>query len=437
MRRTVRSLVAHWRPGAPNRPRLPLALLTIACVAALAVGVGCKRREGTGACRAGDLVLLHPAVRLDQTLPPREARLAVLGTTFVAVWSAGSDIDSDLFARAVNADGVAVSNEVRLTDIAGRTQHPRLATGAGTLAIAWQDDRLGRLDAFAAVLGTAFGPVLGQAFVPPVISPGQKPEPAIAAFGTAFRLVWNGPGPDGFDHLWSAGVGLDGSATAPALLVPSLEDRPQSGPAAAALGTAFVFADAESRVSALSPPDVFTYVVAGTGAVAAVERFAPSSSARRPEIAALPPAAGAGGGAGVLWCDARNGHDQLFFGALDPGGVSVPERQITYDAADACDAGLAAGEGFFLAAWNELDAAGRHVQFSTLHADGRPDRLARTIASDDGGDAELHRPDVAWNGRVAGVSWVSASGGVWFQPLECTLGDFPTPAASGSPTPTP
>jgi len=398
-----------------------------AILAMLVVLAGCKRHAGSAVCAAGDLAAVHPRVRLDQSLSPREARIGVIGTTFVVVWSGGTDTDSDLFARAVDSFSVPVSAEVRLTNITGRSQHPRFAAGAGGLGLAWEDDRQGRLDTFGAVLGSSLGPVLGHAFVAPDISTTQDPRPAIATFGTAFRLVWNAPGPDGVDHLWTAPMGRDGSAPgAPVLVDPALGDRHAAYPEAVAFGNTMAVVDDAQPNGVPAPPDVFAYLLSTTGGIGASYRFAPNSPARMPAVAFDD-----AGDAAVLWCDKRTGQEQIYFGSFGTttAGIITPERAVS--AAPACEPALAGGQSFFLATWSEQAPSGRAIRFQSLHRDGIPDLVPKTIASDSDASPELHRPDIAWNGRVVGVSWIGAQGGVWFQPLECTLGDF----AGASPTP--
>lgn len=405
--------------------RTALALLA----AAVLVAPACKRRAGTGACTSGSLSAVHPAVTVDLAAEVREARLAVVGSSFLVVWSAGSATDSDLYARAVDANGVMISNVARLTNITGRSQHPRLALGAGGLGLAWQDDRLGRLDVFAAVLGSSFGPVLGHAFVAPSFDPAQDPIPAIASVGTGFRLVWNGRGPDAHDHLYVQGMGQDGLAAGSAFpLVADLSDR-ATPPEVASSGTQFAIVDSEARVGAVVPPDVFAYLVSGTGGVTS-QRFSPASPAFEPAIAVD------GDAAAVVWCDAGPTANTIFFGAFAPTGVLEPQRQLSPDGEDACDARIVAGAGFFLAAWNRLDPSGdRQLIFESVRANGIPDAPAKSIGAatwSDSAVARLEGPDVAWNGRVAGVSWVE-QGRVRFQPLECTLGDFATPSPTATP----
>lgn len=372
-----------------------LALLSVLTVC---VVLACGRREATVLCGEERLGLVSAAVRVDapggQT--PIEARVATLGSGFLVVWSAGTDGDSDLWARAHDLDGIPTGNAVPITLIAGRSDRPRVATGAGTIAIAWRDDRFGRNEALATVIGSAGLPAFPEAFRSGVLANDQDPQPAIALAGTAWAVVWNGRGPDGNDHLYVQGMDFAGSAIgAPFAVDAQLLDR-ATAPAAANVGGSLAVVDVESRPGATSPPDTFAYVLS-PAFTPPFQRFAIEGGAEGVEIAAL------GAIGGLAWC----AEDGIRFAAIGSAGVLVAERRI----APGCSPSIAGAEVAFLASWIGDDGiAVVQALTPTGAADGRATRLGEARG----------RPDVAFRpGRAAAV-WTTPDSEIYLQPLGCT-----------------
>jgi hypothetical protein len=399
----------------------------LAAAAAAALLPGCGRKAGQAFCTAGSLQPSRPATLLSAGGHPREARIAFLGSGFGVVWSDGAAAtDTDLFARAVGANGVAASNVKRLTQLTGRSDRPRIARGAAGLGLVWRDDRAGRDEALGVILPPSLDPPAGlpAVFQSPVTAADQSPQPAIAGYGTGFVVAFNGRGPDTHDHVYLQALDSTGAVASPPLqVVADLSDR-ATAPTVAAAGGLVAIADAESRPTTIHPPDVWAYV-AGTAGVASAT-LAQGSQGIRPEMVSD------GTSLALVWCDDRLGTPTLFFALVGAGG-GVGERRLVTGNAEACEASITAASGFFLVSWSEVAGSTRTVRMQAFQPNGLPDGAPLTIATDSAvtgeEDAFDARPDVSWDGSTAGVAWVSpgAAPQVWFRPVSCNVGPQPSP----------
>ncbi len=369
---------------------------------ALAVGVialSCGRRETTLLCGEERLGEVSAARRVDVPggQPPLEARVAALASGWLVVWSAGDATDSDLWVREVDAYGVATGAEVPLTLLAGKSDNPRVALGPGGIAIAWRDDRNGRNDAWATVIGSAGQPAFPALFQTGVFTSDQDPRPAIAALGTAWAVVWNGPGPDGHDHLYAQAMDASGAAIGAPVGIDAQQLDRATPPSAANVGGSLAVVDVESRPGATNPPDVFAYVLSPVF-TPPFQRFAVEpADASGVEIAAL------GALGGIVWCS----DSEVWFAAVDSAGVAHAEHRV----AAGCSPAIAPAQIAFLASWVGPDGvAVAQALTPSGSADGRAIRLGEAVG----------RPDVAWASGRAAVVWTSPSEGVRIQPLGCT-----------------
>lgn len=397
--------------------RLVAQLIAVPFAAGLVLAAGCQRKEDvSGFCGSGSVAPSRNAVPVAPPGSfPREVRVAALGSAgFAVVWVNGEDAsDTDLFARPVTAGAVVAGAERRLTQVAGRSDRPRVAVGSTALGLAWRDDRFGRNEALAATVSIDLESV-GPAFPmrAPEFDAAQSPEPAIASVGTGFLVAWNGRGADDGDHLYVQLLGVEGAIPVSAT---GLDEA--TPPSIAFDGGTLAIVNAESRSGLASPPDVFAYVVGTAGALRET-RVGQIGRAVRPEVAVT------GGVAGITWCDDRNGAQELWFAAVDATGVAQSDRRISPAAIGACEHSIAAANGAFFVTWNEYGPEGRIVWFRTLRPDGSSDgplwEIARDTQSAD--EEPLARPSVAWSGSAAGVVWRSSADAtpqVWFRPLTC------------------
>ena len=380
-------------------------------IAAIAASTGCKGQDGEVACRPGALGFSRPASLVAEPSGSLfDVRVAAVGTSsFAVVWSEGPSLsDNDLWGRRVGLDGTLQSSPLRITQAAGPSSAIRLEPGPGGLGVSWTDGRFTQQVAMATVLSSGFQPVtpLPAVFQSPVVAADQAPIPDLAVTGTGWLVAWNGRGNDGYDHLFVQGLGPDGAAAGePVALVPAQSDR-ATPPTIAAAGTggAAVIVDEELRPG-VPDPDVFAYLVAGTGAVVAADRFGDVSDARSPEAVGLFEAAG------VLWLDRRDGNrPDLYYARMGSG-----ERRLTEGPASHVAPAVASLGDAFLVQWiAAAEGAAPEVRVRAFLPDGRPAAGAQVAGEGVFGD-------VAWHPRVraAGVVWVGSDATIWFRPLAC------------------
>lgn len=364
---------------------------------------GCNGKDGEVACRPGALQFSQPASLVAEPVGVvSDLRIAALGSNFAIVWSAGpSEADTDLYGRTVRFDGIASSNEVRITQAAGLSTAIRLAPGASGLGISWTDGRFTQQAALATVLSPATLSASGvpAVFQSPVVAADQQPIPALAPIADGWVVAWNGRGTDGFDHLFAQVLSTGGDAIGASFPLAAAQEDRASRPSVAVSGSsgAIVVADEELRIGA-GDPDVWAYLVAGTGALASV-RYGATSDARAPE------AVGFAGGAGVVWTDLRDGgRADLWYAELGGGEIRLTNAPEIHGSPSVASTGTG-----FLMTW----LADGERRFRAMKGDGRPD--GGSIVVSDG----VSRGDVGWNGFSAGVTWADADSRIWFRPLEC------------------
>ena len=380
------------------RRRLPLCPLL---VAALASGA-CKGKEVEVVCRPGALQFSRAASLVAEPAGVlADVRIAAVGSDFAIVWSAGaSAADTDLYGRLVRHDGIASSNEVRITQAAGLSSRLRLAPGPSGIGVSWTDGRFTQQVAMATVLppGSLSASGLPAVFQSPVVATDQAPIPGIAVSTSGWIVAWNGRGSDGNDHLFAQVLTSSGAAAgSPFPLAAAQEDRAtRPTVAAAGSGGLVVIVDEEMRVGA-ADADVWATLVAGTGALASA-RYGASSEATSPEAVAFE------GGAGVVWTDLRDGgRADLWYAQFGGGEIRLTQGPEAHGGASV----VSAGAGFLLS-W----LADGELRFRAMKADGRPDGGPIAVG-------EASRGDVGWNGFSAGVVWIDPDSRIWFRPLAC------------------
>lgn len=164
------------------------------------------------------------------------------GTHFVAAWTSLGD-DPGIHVALLGADGSLVAGSERRASVTGNVDGPRVAVGAGTALVAWEDqhastDFTNRI--FAARLARD-GAVLDPGGFRLSAVEQSEDHPSIASDGSAYLVVWHRDDVDNNDSIEGAVVNGDGVIVAPEHTL-SRSAGPTEVPAAVFDGTQYFVA---------------------------------------------------------------------------------------------------------------------------------------------------------------------------------------------------
>jgi hypothetical protein len=181
-----------------------------------------------------DDVAFRPAVAFD-------------GTNFLVAWE-GGPLDmagTDLHANRVSPAGVrlAASPIVVAQDVASENAHPSVASNGSESFVVWTDNRVpfGSNDIYGARI-TSAGAVRDPVGVPISTSPGNQFHPSVAWNGTRYLATWVDERNAGFpdSDVYGARVSTLGAVQDPAGIPISTAAHAQEEPAVAANGLNFL-----------------------------------------------------------------------------------------------------------------------------------------------------------------------------------------------------
>jgi len=162
---------------------------------------------------------INPAAAIDHQSPSR---------VYVA-WQDDRNGNQDIYA-ASSTNAFATSTVSQITNNAADQKEPALAVDTGNVAyIFWTDTRNGQADIYAAASNTA-----GWPNVPVVARLGEQTQPAVAAgAGTALHLLWVDSSSGNKDVYYASLNGLPRSPVAGAGIVDDSSGADQTAPAVA------------------------------------------------------------------------------------------------------------------------------------------------------------------------------------------------------------
>ncbi len=160
---------------------------------------------------------VNPTIAVDHQSP---------GRVYVA-WQDDRNGNQDIYA-ASSTNAFATSTVSQITNNAADQKEPALAVDAGNVAyIFWTDMRNGQADIYAAASNAA-----GWPNVPVVVKPGEQSRPAVAAgAGTALHLLWVDNSGGNKDVCYAALNALPGSPVAGVSVIDDSSGADQTAPA--------------------------------------------------------------------------------------------------------------------------------------------------------------------------------------------------------------
>lgn len=240
---------------------------------------------------------------------PKQPSIAYNGdaSSYVLTWDDFRDNALKIHSGAVTSAGVVTGSDQRITDAMGTATRPAMAYGAFEHGVVWQDSRDGNFEIYFARLDAAGLKIGMEARM--TTANGDSLEPVVAFGIGGWAAVWT-DSRDGNEEVYIAVLSQGGSKTAPEL---RLTDHPSSARAAwvAWDGTAYAVAWQDARDGATA---IYFARVDDAGALST----GPWRISGAGAIAERPSFAWSGTAWGVAWHDKRNGEDAIYFATCTP-----------------------------------------------------------------------------------------------------------------------
>jgi Tol biopolymer transport system component len=110
------------------------------------------------------------------------------GSLFGLAWTDDRDGNPEIYLALIDADGVQVGDDIRLTDDSGASEEPSLAWGAGLFVVAFSDDRDGNPEIYV-VTADGDGSPGADARITDSSFESSRPDLAYAVDG--FGMTWD------------------------------------------------------------------------------------------------------------------------------------------------------------------------------------------------------------------------------------------------------
>ena len=277
--------------------------------------------------------------------------VALLDTLCLVVWQdARGGSYYDLYgARVTRSGSVLEPQGFVISAGTAHREYPAVASGVEAWLVAWQDERSGERDIYAARV-TADGAVADTAGIALGVAAGDQLSPAVA-FDSIWLVAWNDRR-GSYGDVYAGRVSADGVALDPGGFAVVTAGNEQSSPAVRSDGEHFLVAWDDAR----SYPDYNLYAARVTRAGAVLEPDGFLVSGADATQAGATVAAG-GPGWFVAWYDGRGGQTWSIFGArvssagavIDTAGRMLsPTVYGQYDTDVAFD-----GENYFVV-WSDF-----------------------------------------------------------------------------------
>jgi hypothetical protein len=273
------------------------------------------------------------------------------GENFVVAWTDGRNgSNADIYgARVTPAGAVLDTAGIAFSTVVAGQESPALAFDGENFLVAWQDERNGSRDVYAARV-TPGGSVLDPAGIAIAASAGNQGTPAVAFDGADFMVVWRDESDSSSirgARVTPAGVVLDPAGIA---ISTAAVGYPRVSPTLAFDGENFLATWAVLDYRFRTYLDIYGARVTPAGAVLDPTGIAISTAAGYQESPTL---VFDGDNYLVVWQDGRRGDSTDIYGArVTPAGVVLDTAGIAISTA----AGSQSSPAIFLGGGNSLVA---------------------------------------------------------------------------------
>lgn len=327
-------------------------------------------------------------------------------TTLSDICGAGVESGREL---AVEADG-------QLSFSANAELAPKVACAGTTLLVVWADNRNAAAGGWD-ILGVrldAQGGLLDSSAIAICTVTNHQTEPAVAAQGTNFLVVWsdlrNALASAPYSDIYGAVVGLSGTVSPPGGFAVCLATNDQNRPAVTPLGTGYLAVWQDARHS---PPNLVRSQIFGARMTPAGQVLDPAGLpiCTNTFNQSTPAAAGNARQALVVWAELRSTANTDIYGARVAEDGALPDTNAfplcALSGAQSVPAVATDGAGY-LVAWTDPrpSATGADIYGARVGSDGivsPPNGFAIRVAS-----GQQSAPAVVFNGLDYLAAWQEA-----------------------------
>jgi len=338
---------------------------------------------------------------------------------FVVAWmdgrGGGGSLDWNVFCQHYNSLGQQIGGNVQVTTDTSCQWEPDVSCGAGgEFVVTWDDGRNGNWDVYGQRYDAEGDPV-GQNFR--VNDDGGSADQlgsgvAVNKYGE-FVVVWT-DGRSGEGDVYARRYDAGGTAQGPSFRLSDVSTGAQLNPAIEARpdgGYWVAWADARS-----GNPDIYCRRLDRSGnKVGADFRINDDQGSALQRCSAI--GMDARGYIGVAWEDGRNGEYDIYRCVADAAGNLLGANLRLNDdgpgGADQFYAGMAGGNGRFLAAWTDQRAGSDSLDIYAQYMDGSGVPVGSNfLVNSDGSDASQWYPYVAMDSsNNAVILWMDTRNG--------------------------
>jgi large repetitive protein len=312
-----------------------------------------------------------------------EASLVWDGTGYGVAWGETRDGNGEIYFARLDADGVKIGDDVRITNDASTSEAASLVWTGTEYGIAWYDRRDGNYEVYFARIDAAGAKIGDDHRVTEDDATSWAPD--LAWSGTEYGIAWWDTR-DGADEIYFARLDATGAKIGDDVRVTTGADA--SLPQVIWNGTEYALAWGDSRDDEGGSELYFTRVSAlGVKQGGDIRITSATGSSDLPSLMWN------GTGYGLGWEDSRTGAQQLYFVRLDAAGVKQGTEAPITDRLFTRWNGVWNGAGYALT-WTDNRDGNLEIYFARLRSTG-----ARLDATD------LRVTDEAATSRASSLSW--------------------------------
>ncbi|MDP8222250.1 MAG: hypothetical protein P9L99_02735 [Candidatus Lernaella stagnicola] len=341
------------------------------------------------------------------------ARVAFDGDNYFAVWQDSrffSVTGEDIYGARVALDGTVLDpSGVVVSTFAEVQENPELAFGTTSYLVAWQDQRNGNSDIYAARVNIS-GAVLDSTGFAVSNTAATQELPVVGFDNVSFLVAWVDDR-NGNKDMFATRVTSSGTVISPSGIAVSEAADIQSYPCLAFDGTRHLMAWQDFRDGGTTNYDILgafishdDVVYPPTGLTFATQR--PANLEQYPAVAFD------GTNYFVVWRDLRYGHDVDIFGArITQSGDAIDSAGINLTSAvgDQEYPTVAFGDTNYLAVWEDRRSGVYDIYGTRVSLGGDVLDPGGILISDAVG--EQRKPDVAFDDTSFLVAWQDQRGG--------------------------